>query len=91
MIAYCTHGYRSGVALVKLQDAGVPGTQYSGGIQDWTKEIDPSYAEVVDPLMKDYKKYLPTRAELAAKGLKSGSSYTVPCWIQESTTVISKD
>lgn len=42
LIAYCTHGYRSGVALVKLQDAGVRGTQYSGGIQEWTKEIDPS-------------------------------------------------
>lgn len=42
LIAYCTHGYRSGVALVALQDAGIPGTQYSGGIQGWTKEIDPS-------------------------------------------------
>lgn len=42
LIAYCTHGYRSGVALVKLQDAGIRGTQYSGGIQEWTKEIDPS-------------------------------------------------
>lgn len=42
LIAYCTHGYRSGVALVKLQDAGVRGTQYSGGIEQWTKEIDPS-------------------------------------------------
>lgn len=42
LIAYCTHGYRSGVALVKLQDAGVRGTQYSGGMEGWTKEIDPS-------------------------------------------------
>ncbi|MEG3877977.1 rhodanese-like domain-containing protein [Microcoleus sp. herbarium7] len=42
LIAYCTHGYRSGVALVALQDAGIPGTQYSDGIQGWTKEIDPS-------------------------------------------------
>jgi rhodanese-related sulfurtransferase len=42
LIAYCTHGYRSGVALVTLQDAGIRGTQYSGGIQEWTKEIDPS-------------------------------------------------
>lgn len=42
LIAYCTHGYRSGVALVKLQDAGIKGTQYSGGMEQWTKEIDPS-------------------------------------------------
>jgi adenylyltransferase/sulfurtransferase len=42
LIAYCTHGYRSGAALVKLQDAGVAGTQYSGGIKEWTEKIDPS-------------------------------------------------
>jgi adenylyltransferase/sulfurtransferase len=42
LIAYCTHGYRSGVALVKLKDAGINGTQYSGGIKEWTEKIDPS-------------------------------------------------
>jgi adenylyltransferase/sulfurtransferase len=42
LIAYCTHGYRSGKALVKLQDAGIQGTQYSGGIKEWTEKIDPS-------------------------------------------------
>lgn len=55
------------------------------------KELDESYAEVVDPLMKDYKQYLPTRAEVAAKGLRVGGTYTVPCWINEETTVITKD
>jgi rhodanese-related sulfurtransferase len=42
LVAYCTHGYRSGRALVKLKDAGVEGTQYPGGIQEWTQKIDPS-------------------------------------------------
>ena len=42
LIAYCTHGYRSGRALVTLKKAGVEGTQYAGGILEWTKEIDPS-------------------------------------------------
>lgn len=42
LIAYCTHGYRSGKALVKLQDAGIKGTQYAGGIKEWTEKIDPS-------------------------------------------------
>ena len=55
------------------------------------KELDPSYAEVVEPLMKEYKKYLPTRAEIVAKGLKVGGTYLVPCWIQEEATVVSKD
>lgn len=42
LIVYCTHGYRSGVALVTLHDAGIEGTQYSGGIKEWTEKIDPS-------------------------------------------------
>lgn len=42
LIAYCTHGYRSGKALVKLQDAGIRGTQFAGGIKEWTEKIDPS-------------------------------------------------
>lgn len=42
LIAYCTHGYRSGVALVKLKNAGISGIQYPGGIKEWTEQIDPS-------------------------------------------------
>lgn len=55
------------------------------------KELDASYAEIVDPLMKDYTKYLPTKAEIAAKGLRTGNKYLVPCWIEEEGTIISKD
>jgi rhodanese-related sulfurtransferase len=42
LIAYCTHGYRSAKALLKLDEAGIKGTQYDGGIQEWTEKIDPS-------------------------------------------------
>ncbi|SRR4028119_889403 len=42
LIVYCTHGYRSGRALVDLKRAGINGTQYPGGIQEWTEKIDPS-------------------------------------------------
>jgi adenylyltransferase/sulfurtransferase len=42
LIAYCTHGYRSRQALVKLHYAGISGTQFEGGIQEWTEQIDPS-------------------------------------------------
>ncbi|MCO5230772.1 MAG: tetratricopeptide repeat protein [Chitinophagales bacterium] len=55
------------------------------------KQLDSTYTEIVDGLMNDYKKYLPTRSEIAAKGLKVGATYTVPCWIQEETTILSKD
>lgn len=44
LIAYCTSGKRSARALVLLHQAGVIGTKVQGGIEAWTKEIDPSLA-----------------------------------------------
>lgn len=37
--------------------------------------------------MAEYAKYLPTKADVAAKKLKVGAPYTVKCWINEETTV----
>ena len=37
--------------------------------------------------MNEYRQYLPTKAQLSAEGLSEGASYTVPCWINETTTV----
>ncbi len=37
--------------------------------------------------ISDYTKYLPTKAEVAAKKLSVGGLYTVKCWINEETTV----
>jgi len=42
LIAYCTSGKRSARALVLLQHAGIAGTKVQGGIEAWTKEIDPA-------------------------------------------------
>jgi tetratricopeptide (TPR) repeat protein len=91
--------YLIGVLYLSSGKLCGPGTGFDSQRVIWpafdyfnkAKEIDPSYAEIVDPLMKDYKKYLPTRAELSAKGLKVGGSYNVPCWINESSTIVSKD
>ncbi|HUH74912.1 MAG TPA: tetratricopeptide repeat protein [Chitinophagales bacterium] len=91
--------YLIGVLYLSSGKLCGPGTGFDSQRVIWpafdyfnkAKEIDPSYAEVVDPLMKDYKKYLPTREEISAKGLKVGRTYNVPCWIQETTTIISKD
>jgi len=44
LIAYCTSGKRSARALVLLHKAGIVGTKVQGGIEAWTKEIDPSLA-----------------------------------------------
>ena len=55
------------------------------------EQLDSTYTEIVEPLMRDYKKFLPTRTEIASKGLKAGGTYFVPCWIQEDATVVAKD
>lgn len=91
--------YLIGVLYLSSGKLCGPGTGFDSQRVIWpafdyfnkAKELDSTYAEVVDPMMKDYKKYLPTRAEIADKGLRVGGSYTVPCWIQESTTIIAKD
>jgi adenylyltransferase/sulfurtransferase len=44
LIAYCTAGKRSARALILLHHAGVVGTKVQGGLEAWTKEIDPSLA-----------------------------------------------
>lgn len=54
-------------------------------------ELDASFEEIVGPLMRDYKKFLPTRAEVAERGLRVGGKYTVPCWINEEATVLVRD
>lgn len=44
LIAYCNSSKRSARALILLHQAGVIGTKVQGGIEAWTKEIDPSLA-----------------------------------------------
>jgi hypothetical protein len=43
--------------------------------------------EEAQKMLTTYKQYLPTKAEVAAKKLSVGGSYTVKCWINEETTV----
>lgn len=50
-----------------------------GGDEDVVAEAKKYIAE--------YTKYLPTKADIAAKKLSVGSPYTVKCWINEETTV----
>ncbi|MEM7102018.1 MAG: hypothetical protein AAF502_02730 [Bacteroidota bacterium] len=35
----------------------------------------------------EYTKYMPTIEQIHQRNLKEGASYTVPCWIQERTTI----
>jgi sulfur-carrier protein adenylyltransferase/sulfurtransferase len=42
LVAHCKMGGRSAKALAILKEAGIEGTNVKGGIQAWSREIDPS-------------------------------------------------
>jgi sulfur-carrier protein adenylyltransferase/sulfurtransferase len=45
LIAHCKMGGRSAKALAILKEAGIEGTNVQGGIQAWSREVDPSVLE----------------------------------------------
>jgi molybdopterin/thiamine biosynthesis adenylyltransferase/rhodanese-related sulfurtransferase len=45
LIAHCKMGGRSAKALAILQEAGIEGTNVKGGIQAWSRAVDPSVQE----------------------------------------------
>lgn len=45
LIAHCKMGGRSAKALAILKEAGIEGTNVKGGIQAWSREVDPSVLE----------------------------------------------
>jgi adenylyltransferase/sulfurtransferase len=45
LIAHCKMGGRSAKALAILKEAGIEGTNVKGGIQAWSREVDPSVPE----------------------------------------------
>ena len=61
-------------------------------IDQWNKakSVDPGVASEAQRLINRYAQYMPAKDDLFMNGIKPGSSYTVPCWINESTTVRAK-
>ena len=57
-------------------------------IDEWSKakSIDPSVATEANSLIGKYSAFMPTKTELAQRGINPGTPYTVPCWIQVTTT-----
>ena len=51
------------------------------------RSVDPTVAEKADELINRYKKYFPIRDDAFFEGYTDGKSYTVGCWINESTTI----
>jgi hypothetical protein len=51
------------------------------------KNVDPTVADEANTSISLYSAYFPTRERLFFNDVKEGSSYTVGCWIGETTTV----
>ncbi len=58
-------------------------------IDKWNKakQVDPSVAAQANKLIRQYEKYMPSKGDIFQRTLKEGASFTVPCWIQEKTTI----
>lgn len=54
------------------------------------KQVDPTLTEKANELIATYSKYFPTKEEIFFNDFKVGASYTVPGWINRSTTVREK-
>ena len=51
------------------------------------KQVDLTVKAEADALIATYKKYFPTKDEAFFRGISPGKSYTVGCWIGETTVV----
>lgn len=54
------------------------------------KRVDPSVAAEANKLISNYNEFLPAGADLFQLELEEGASYTVNCWINETTTIRAK-
>ena len=72
-----------------------PGRGWDSQIVTWpaidmwykAKKIDPSVSSEANKLIGRYTQYMPSMEDIFQRGLKVGSSFKVPCWIQENTTI----
>jgi len=51
------------------------------------KNIDSSVAAEANKSIRQYTQYMPSIEDIFQRGLKEGQSFTVGCWIQETTTI----
>lgn len=72
-----------------------PGTGFDSQIVTWpaidkwqqAKRIQPDLAGKANKLINTYTQYMPSKADVFQRGIKEGDSFTVGCWIQETTRV----
>jgi tetratricopeptide (TPR) repeat protein len=55
------------------------------------RNLDPSVAAEANRLIGQYSRYMPTSEDVFFRSLTKGGSYTVGCWINETTTIRTAD
>lgn len=76
-----------------------PGTGFDSQVVTWAaidqwqkaKSIDPSVAAEANKIIAQYQQYMPSKEVIFQRRISAGDSFTVPCWIQEKTTVRTAD
>ena len=76
-----------------------PGTGFDSQVVTWpaidkfnyAKKIDPSVTEEANKWIRQYSKYMPSKEDIFFRQLKIGDRFFVGCWIQEWTTVRTRD
>lgn len=72
-----------------------PGTGFDSQVVTWpaidkwqqAKRIEPGLASKANALINRYAQYMPSKSDIFQRGIKEGDSFTVGCWIQETTRV----
>ena len=57
----------------------------------YAKTIDPAVAPEANKWIARYRQYMPSREDIFLRQIEKGSSFLVPCWIQERTLVRTSD
>ena len=55
------------------------------------KSVDPSVEDLANTKINTFSQYFPAHETIFFYDLKKGDSYTVGCWINETTTVRTSD
>ncbi|MCQ2225327.1 MAG: hypothetical protein MJZ14_06330 [Paludibacteraceae bacterium] len=70
-------------------DAIIKKTAFWAAVDQWekAKQVNPSMASDANKLINTYKQYYPDKAQLFMRNITPGQKFTVPGWINETTTV----
>lgn len=58
---------------------------------EYAKSIDPTVAKEANTLINRYRQYMPSREDVHQRILAPGQSFTVGCWIKETTKIRTSD